>query len=441
MFKSILKKELYDNSDLAFVFEFFTPLNKREAAAKFARALGKRVKWFKEINTEFEPTYESFKISPIYSNGYKEISLSTGFMPYNEAVHMFLKTMNVIDEVGHTTNRCSVKTRIKINERELGLTLGLNKLNRFKYLLGINEEELFTLWPAQENENRKIYQNHLSFIQPRDIYNTVITENFIERMNPIEFKFPTSDFFANDFSELDQKTLVINYIGGKDYTKKKKEAVAAINIVIEHLYDTLSNNYKYSPEEKKKISGIANEFKNSIDGTRNYLNFKMLYPDISVYIDLKDDPRLVEANYTIIREKIFKLIVGGGITEAVINYDTHRKAIQVKDAVLKKSILVEGIEFYQCQVEADAKNCLFEGCTIRHSKLEECTIFSNNFIKGSKIINCDYLGEQNEILSSYLDNPEKKAINAFLKECLVNRGKFTAHSTVDKLTKVFQKLS
>lgn len=439
MFKSISSKEIYDNSSLSFVFEFFTPLNKREAAAKFARALGKNVKWFSDVESTFEPTYESFKIAPIYSNGYKEISLSTGFLPYQEAVHMFLKTMNIIDTIGHTTNRCSVKTRIRLNESGLNLSVKLDKLNKFKYLLGINEEELFKLWPVQENENRKLYQNHLNFIQPRDLYNTVVTESFIERMDPIEFKFPESDFFANDFSELGEGKLVINYIGGKDYTKKKKEAVTAINLVIEHLYETLAHNYQYTPEEKKRISRIAEEFKNSIDGTRNYFNFKMLYPNISLYVDLRDDSRLIEANYGIIRDKIFKLIVGGGITEAVINYDTRRKALQVKDTVLKKSILIEGIEFYQCQIEADAKNCLFEGCTIKHSKLVECSIFSNNFIKSSKIIECDYLGGLNEISSSYLDNSNKKTINAELKECLVNRGRFTINSSIDKNTKVIKR--
>jgi len=439
MFKSISNKEIYDNSSLSFVFEFFTPLNKREAAAKFARALGKHVKWFMDIEKGNEPTYESFTVAPRYSNGYKEITLSTGFLPYQEAVHMFLKTMNVIESIGYTTDRCSVKTRIRIDESTLKLPIKLDKLNKFKYLLGINEEELFNLWPVQQNENRKLYQNHLNFIQPRDIYNTVVTERFIERMDPTEFKFPESDFFANDFSELGEGNLVINYIGGKDYTKKKKEAVSAINLVIEHLFTTLSSNYSYTAEEKRKINTIVNEFKTSIDGTRNYFNFKMLYPNISVYIDLKDDPRIVEANYTILREKVFKLIVGGGITDATINYDSRRKAVQVKDAVLKKSILIEGIEFYQCQIEADAHLCLFEGCTIKYSKLQECTIFSNNIIKGSKIINCDYLGGENEISMSYLDNSETKMINAELKECLVNRGKFTINSTIDKSTKIIKK--
>ena len=156
---------------------------------------------------------------------------------------MFLKTMNVIESIGYTTDRCSVKTRIRIDESTLKLPIKLDKLNKFKYLLGINEEELFNLWPVQQNENRKLYQNHLNFIQPRDIYNTVVTERFIERMDPTEFKFPESDFFANDFSELGEGNLVINYIGGKYYTKKKKEAVSAINLVIEHLFTTLSSNY------------------------------------------------------------------------------------------------------------------------------------------------------------------------------------------------------
>lgn len=439
MFKVLSKKEIYDQTSLSFVFEFFTPLNKRETAAKFARSLGKKVKWFVDVNPTFEATYETFKIAPTYSNGYKEITLTTGFMPYHEAMHMFLKTMNIIDTIGFTTDRCTVQTSLKVNERELGLMTGLTKLNRFKYLLGINEAELFEMWPHKENERNKIYQNHLQFIQPREIYNTVITENFIEKMDPTEFSFPESDFFANDFSHLAEGFLNIRYISGKDYTKKKREAVSTINMVIEHVYETLKDNYSYTPSEKTKISKIVNEFRDSIDGTRSYFNFKALYPNIGIYVDLKPDYQLIEANYTILREKIFKLIVGGGIEEGVINYDTRRKVLQIKDAEIKKSILIEGVEFYQCEVEADSKNCLFESCNIKNSKIVECTIFSNNNIKNSKIIDCDYLGDANEIFSSYLDNSPKKMINAHLSECLVKHGMFTLNSKIDDKTKILNK--
>lgn len=352
---------------------------------------------------------------------------------------MLLKTMNVIESIGYTTDRCNVTAKVRLNTGELGIKTIVPKLNKFKYLIGLDEKRLFELWPQAENESHKIYRNHIHLIQPKNLYNTVISESFIERMDPVEFNFPESDFFANDFSELGRGNLVIKYIGGKDYTKKKKDAIAAINIVIEHLYSTLSKNYEYSLDEKKKISEMVSDFKNSVDGTRNYFNFRRLYPNIAMYVDLKPTGFLVESNYTNLREKIFRLVVGGGIDEAVLNYDTNRRVLQIKDATVNKSILIEGIEFYQCTVEADSKGCLFEGCTIKNSKLTGCTVFSNNFIKNSKLIDCDFLGESNEISSSYLESPDDKTIHADLRECLVKGGKFSLSSTVDERTKVISK--
>jgi len=436
MFKSLSTKEIYDNSSLAFTFEFFTPLNRRDVSSKLSKTLGKKIKWFNDIEATFEATYDTFRVSPRYSNGYKEMSLSTGFLPYQEAVHMLLKTMNLVEAIGYTTDRCSVTTKIRLNEDRLNLPTKINKLNKFKYLVGLNEAKLFELWPTPDNEESKLRRNHIHLIQPKNLYNMVITESFIERMNPAEFNFPESDSFATDFSELSSGNLIVKYISGKDYTKKKREAVSTINLVIEHLYETLSKNYEYSFDEKKKISRMVEDFQNSVDGTRSYFNFKRLFPDVVMYVDLKPIDYLIEANYTILREKIFKLIVGGGIKEAVLNYDTGRGRLQIKDAVVSKSILIEEVEFYQCKVEADSKNCLFEGCDIRNSKLTDCVIFSNNDIRNSRIINCEYLGEANELSRCYLENPETRMINADLVECLVNGGNFTQSSTVDPNTKV-----
>jgi hypothetical protein len=106
---------------------------------------------------------------------------------------------------------------------------------------------------------------------------------------------------------------------------------------------------------------------------------------------------------------------------------------------VKKSILIEGVEFYQCTVEADSNGCLFEGCTIKNSKLTDCTVFSNNFIKNSKLFDCEFLGESNEVSSSYLESSGNKTINADLRECLVLGGRFSLSSTIDKKTKILPK--
>lgn len=439
MFKSLDKKSIYDSTKISFCFEFFSPMRKMDAAAKISRALGKNIKWFKEVKNDFTPTNEMFKLAPTYSNGYKEMQLSTGFLPYQEAMHMYLKVSNIIESIGFTTDRCKVKTTIKLNEKKLDLPYGLSKLNRLKYLISLDEKKLFELWPQPANENRLIYQNHLQYVQPRRLFDMVLTESIIERGDSIDLKFPESDFFATDFSKLSENQLIVNYISGKDYTKKKKEAVETLNLVIEHAYDTLINNSNYSNQEKIKISEMVNDFRTGINSTRSILNFKSAYPNIGLFVDLSQAPHLLEAQYLIIRDKLFKLLIGGGITEGQVNYDTNRKVLQIKGAELKRSILLEGVEFYDCTIEGDVKNCLFENCIIRNSKLEDCTIYSNNMIKFSKIIDCDYLGESNEIISSYLDNPDNKIINADLKECLVNRGKLTINSEIDSSTKIINK--
>jgi hypothetical protein len=436
MFKSLDKKAIYDNTQIGFEFEFFSPMRKMDAAAKISRALGKKVKWFSEVNTDFKATNETFKLAPTYSNGYKEMNLSTGLLPYQEAIHMYLKVSNIIEAIGFTTDRCRVKTTLKLNERALQLPVGISKLNRFKYLISLDEARLFELWPQPENDTRLIYQNQVRHVQPRRIYDTVLTESLIEKGDTIDLTFPQSEFFATDFSQIANNKLIVNYISGKNYTQKKKEAIESLNLIIEHAYQTLLNNYNYSNQEKLKISQMVNEFKEGINATRSLLGFKSRFPNINLYIDLSDAKHLLEANYSIIREKLFKLIVGGGISEATINYDTKRRKLQIKDAELKKSIILEEVEFFNCVIEGDLKNSLFESCTIKNSKLEDCTIFSNNEVKFSKLIECEYLGEANEIKSSFLDNSKDRMINANLTECLVNRGRFTLNSEIDKLTKI-----
>ena len=436
MFKSLDKKSIYDSSSISFCFEFFSPLRKMDAASKISRALGKKVKWFKEVKTDFAPTNEVFKLAPTYSNGYKEMQLSTGFMPYQDAVHMYLKVSNIIEAIGFTTERCRVTTTLKLNEKKLDIPYGLDKLNKLKYLISLDEKKLFELWPQPENENRLLYQNHLQYIRPRRLFDMVLTESIIEKGNSIDLAFPESDFFATDFSKLSEGKLIVNYISGKNYTKKKKEAVETLNSVIEHAYDTLTSNYSYSNQEKIKISGIVTDFRQGIDSTRNLLKFKSAFPDIILSVDLKQAPHLLEANFPMIREKIFKLVIGGGIKEGHINFDTARKVLQIKGVELKRSILLEGVEFFDCKIEGDVKNCLFENCIILNSKLQDCILYSNNRIKFSKILDCDYLGGANEVISSYLDNPDNKMINAELKECLINRGKLSIGSEIDSSTKI-----
>lgn len=434
MYKQISNKEIYDNTHLSFSLEFFAPLEKRSIASKFSKGLGKKVRWFTKIDEGFVPTGETFKLSPVYSNHYKKVKIETGMLPYQEAVNTFLKMTHIIESIGYTSNKCSAKSKIFIDTEPLGLKSKMHNLNRFKYLIGLNEEEIFKMWPNRVGEENKIFQNHLSFIQPRNVFNKIITESFIESMDPKEFKFLESELFANDFSELSKGKLIVNYIGGKNYTTQRKQAISTINLVIERAYETLKENWIYAPDEKLKISNIVKNYRESIVNLKSYFNLKSKYPDIKLYVDLKENEFLIEANYNLIRERLFTLIAFGELKEASINYDTHRQALQIKDAKLENPILIEGVEFYDSDLEIDAKHCLFQNCNIKNSKILESTVYSNNLIKNSKIIDCDYLGGSNEIFNSFLKNNVNKIINAELTECLVYTGIFSQDSKIDKST-------
>jgi len=438
MFKSLDSKNIYESTKLSFNFDFFSPLSRKETASKLAKALGVKVIWSNSMTKAYESSANQFKLEPTYSKGYKELSFSTKFLPYQEGIHLFLKAMNVIDEIGFTNERCGVKTSIMMNEKSLGTASGIDKLNRLKYLIGLNERQIFEWWPQSENESKLVYQGQSKHIKIKKAYETLISTRLLEKMDPQHLVLIESDFFGNDFSKLGKKVISINYISGKDYTKKKREAVDTINLVIDRLYETLKENQKYSEKEKAKIDELSESLQSALSKTRSYTSFKSSFPEASIYVDLKRDERLIESQYLFMRERLFEFALAEGIDDASFNWDSKRKKFQVKGAKFKNNLMVENAEFFNCTLEGELKNCLVESSILRNSKLVECTVYSNNLIKFSKLFECEYLGGANEISSSFLDNSEDRPILADLRECLIYRGTLSLLSTVDSSTKIIK---
>jgi hypothetical protein len=438
MFKSLDNKNIYESTKLSFNFNFFSPLSRKEAASKLAKALGVKVMWSNKMTKAYESSDGQFKLEPTYSKGYKELSFSTKFLPYQEGVHLFLKAMNVIDEIGFTNERCGVKTRIMMNEKSLGLGTGVDKLNRLKYLIGLNEKQIFEWWPQAENDSKLVYQGQLSHIKIKRAYETLISTKLLEKLDPHHLILTESEFFGNDFSDLGKKMISINYIGGKGYTKKKRESIDTINLVIERLHETLKDNLKYSDKEKAKIEELSESLQSALNKTRSFTSFKSSFPEASLSIDLRADEMLIESQYLSIRERLFEFAAAGGIEEASFNWDSRRKKFQVKGAKFKNNLMVEDAEFFDCTLEGELKNCLIESSILRNSKLVDCIVHSNNLIKFSKLFECEYLGGANEISSSFLENSEDRPIFADLRECLIYRGKLSLLATIDSSTKIIE---
>ena len=160
-------------------------------------------------------------------------------MQYQDSIHTRLKSMNIIEHFGYTDDRCEVKVNISINEKYVNSGVHISKLNKFKYLIGLDEESILEDWNTDSTERHNINSNQFFYVHAKDPYNTIISSSLVERMDPYTFNFPHSEFFGHDFSKLGEGYLTINYIGGKDYQKRQQEAINTINSVIARLHETL----------------------------------------------------------------------------------------------------------------------------------------------------------------------------------------------------------
>ena len=435
MYNKIENKFLFDNTNVGFSFQFFSPLNRKKIASKLSKYLGKNViPLNNKKNIKFID--ETVYVSPEFSGGYKMNRIDTDLMPYHSAIHTMLKCMNFINEYGFTNNRSNMNIKVSLNEMDLNLKYKLENLNKFKYILNLKESEIFKMWPETSSEKEKIYQSKAMFIYPKELYSSRLSGSLLEKANPMEYNFPESSHFGTNFSKLRDGYISIKYAGGKNYQKKKDETIELINYVSKHLYETLSNNNSFDINEKRKIEKLLEKYQNVIDSTKSYDIFKHSYPDIHVYVDLKKHNFLIESNYKSIRNKLFELISCCEMEKAIVNYDTKRQRIQVKDARVKKGFSLNNMDFFDCYIEADINECLFENCIIRNSTLTDSMVYSNNDIKYSKLYKCKYGGYLNEIKSSYIDSDPNDIINANLSNCIVLHGNFSQESKIDNKTEL-----
>lgn len=437
MYKDLNKSTIFDNVNLGFEFEFFSPIPRQELAEKLKTVLNKNIAWTDEYRSDLPVSRDQFKLEADFSGGFKMNELITGVMPYSEAIHIMYKVMNFIDENGFTTDRTGLHINMSFNEFDMGLKERLSNLNVFKCILSLNEERIFEMWPSAKSRIQRIYKNPVSNIYPKDKF---VAENAIQYAkpgNPMDFSFPQSKYFGLNFEKLREGYLEIRYAGGPEYQLRRADATNLINYMAEKLYETLSSNSSYSIEEQRKINDVIKLQRTNTLALKTYENFIKNFPDIELYIDLKDDPRIVESNYSNLRESLFDLITFGKMKRGKLNYDTQNKRVQVKDSIIKEGFSLHGLDFINCTIEAELTNCILHSCKIRSSRISECRILTDNDIRYSHLDDCLFeRGGVNRIDLSYINSSPDSIIYANLNECIVRSGVIALESEVDNKTEI-----
>jgi hypothetical protein len=433
MYNDLSKRHIFENANLGFEFEFFSPVSRENLAAIFEKALGRQVVWSNSYKSGTPVTESQFKLEADFSGGFKMHEFVTAPLPYAEAVNVLFRSMNVIAENGFTSDRCGLHINLSFDKKTTNLPVSLENLNVLKFILNLDEAKIYDLWPSALNKTQKPYKGSVNFIYPK---NRFIAETALHvKPDPTQFNVPQSKYFGLNFSKLAEGYLEIRYAGGTDYQNKKSQAVELINYLTELTHTVLENNSDYSLTEKQQISKILEKQKATLLAVKSPQNLRTSYPNISLYVDLRADQPIVESNFANLKDALFDMIAFGNLKSGVVNYDTTTKRIQIKDAKLKEGFGISGVDLFNCVIEGEVSNCLLYGCRVKSSLISESVIHTNNEIRHSLLKNCSFQRDGvNLIAGSYLDIKPEHPIFAELKECIVRSGTLSYNSIADSKT-------
>lgn len=433
MYTDLEKRNIFENVNLGFEFEFFSPVKRESLAQVFEKALLRKVIWTDQYKSQIPVNESQFKIEADFSGGFKMHKLVTASLPYSEGVNVLFRTMNAISEHGFTTDRCGLVIKMSFNSKELGMKHTFENLNVLKFVLNLDEAKIYNLWPNSLNKTQKPFRGSVNFIYPK---NKFIAETTLAyKPDPTQFQIPQSKYFGLNFKKLAEGYLEIRYAGGKDYQTKKSQAVDLVNYLAELSHAVLENNFEYTLAEKQTIVSILENHKKISAAIKTPQKFRDSFPNLSLYVDLRSELPILEANYDAIKDKLFELIAMGNIESGIINYDTQTQKVQIKEAKINKGFGIKGVELFNCIIEGEVSECLLYGCKVKSSMIKESQIYTNNEIRHSILKNCSFQRDGvNLIAGSYLDIKPENHIFAELKECIVKSGTLSYNSVADNKT-------
>jgi hypothetical protein len=137
-----------------------------------------------------------------------------------------------------------------------------------------------------------------------------------------------------------------------------------------------------------------------------------------------------------VKEKLFDLILFGGVTKALINYDTEISRVQIKDATFKDSFLIRDVDLVNCTISGIIENCNLWSCKVEKSHLDNCELISSNKVYDSKITKTE-MGDRTLIDNCYIENGSR-TINGTIKGCIIRSGQISDRSKMDDRTEVIR---
>jgi hypothetical protein len=162
--------------------------------------------------------------------------------------------------------------------------------------------------------------------------------------------------------------------------------------------------------------------------------FLRYYPDFHIFIDLKGFDENLKTYFPMVRDKVFDLVIEGGVTDCYFNYDTATGSFQVKDARIRNAMEISNLDMVSCDVKsATLKNCNIYDSKIKKCILDECYLVRSTEVMDSKFNN-SRAESTNELKDCYIDCNDK-SVNCKIEGGVFASGVLGDFSEVSKETK------
>ncbi len=408
-FNHFERSQILSSAIIGFEFEFFSEMVRGRIVDSLSKLLGKKIILSNKYHSKIPVSADTFKLEPDYSGGSKMNELITGPLPYSEAMPVLIKVLRWIDENGWTNDRCAFQFSISFDKFDKSLRR-MEELDKLQFILGIDEGLIYSKFG---NRTNNVYAKSIKKVVPRNRFS--ILEN-ITTIDPKIFKIPDEKYYGANFTKVPKGYIEIRYLGGRDYQKKINAIREVIDYVLMFTSDILSGRRSYSKTDLENLKSMMKDYSKVVRSFSDPESFFLNFPDFHLLVDLKGYEENIKTYFPFIREKVFDLIVEGGVRNGFFNYDTTNGRFQLKDAKIKSASVIDNMDLINCKIRSSKMtNCRFYGCDIKNSELHGSEIQNANKISDSKIqdTSATYGSKINDC---FIDSPRK------MIDCEVNGG-------------------
>jgi hypothetical protein len=409
------------SSGMGFEFEFYSNHSVEKTATLLSRVLGKKISIEEKAHSDFKPTTDHYKLEPDMSGGQSLLELVTGNIPYQDARIEFIKILKWIQENGNTGERAGMHINISFDDKIHGQTF-LSHMNVLKFILDFDEEFVYDLFPERK---ASVYAKSVKFIVPKDKYYF----DDIRNINPYNFIYPNEKYYGINFEKLVSNYLEFRYLGGEKYEYRINDLLRLIDHFVLELYRA-AKNPEFTESNYTELKKILNNYQHLTKAYISFSEFKKYYPEVGFLVDMDSDDRRIDLYWGKIRDQLFSLLNECNLKDGIINYNSDTGRLQLKNADLRKSFKIEGIDIIDSKIRGVVTKCDLFGCEI-----EDAEVYESNLFNGCKAFNCkimDCYTNQTSILTDCYVDGGNGIMNGSMRGGIHRKGRITNISRFDK---------